>query len=196
VETWRSDEDEDQDVRELSHGSQSGARFDLLKSAQFSTARELRTAVVNVIGCASTICVMPESILASIVGSELGSVVFVMDYVQLVFQPSEVAPPEPGFLRPTTEGTFATLSTWALPHLLVEGRHLRPGDAGWRDLLVEQINARIVGQSETSERLLLALDSGVSLTVPLDGDIVESAMLQVGEGDPWMVWAPGGPLSF
>jgi hypothetical protein len=126
---------------------------------------------------------------------KLVSVVFVADYVQLVFQPREV-PPEPGFVGPTTEGSFATLSTYTLPHLSAGDRFLHPGDAGWRDLLVEQINARIVDQSETIERLLLVLDTGVSITVPLDHDVVESAMLQVGEGHPWMVWRPGGSLSF
>jgi hypothetical protein len=129
------------------------------------------------------------SILEALVGSELSSVVFVQDYIQLVFQPTETGRPPKGVLPAPTAGSFGTLSAFVLPELETQDRRLRPGEAGYRDLLVEQINWRVPMKMGTGCRLS---STAVVATLPLDRDVVESAMLQLGEPSRrWMVWSPG-----
>jgi hypothetical protein len=135
-----------------------------------------------------------RSITDSLVGSQLASVVFVRDYVQLVFEPMIVGRPEPGVLRPPTMGSFGTLSAYVLPELERQDRHVKSGQPGYRDVLVELIGRVLTAAGEDAARLRLVFDSGVIATISFDeGDrpagAVESAMLQL--DDParsWMVW--------
>jgi hypothetical protein len=138
-----------------------------------------------------------ESIFRALVGSELASVVFVRDYIQLSFssQPP-LASRAPAELRPAMVGTFGTLSAYTDPWLEKEGRTLQLGDPGYRDALVEQIGCRVTGVHEGQDWLRVEFDGGVTATVSLSEDdlpagSVESAMLQLDdEAKSWMVWRP------
>jgi hypothetical protein len=100
-----------------------------------------------------------RQILRKIVGSELSTVVFVRDYLQLAFEPAAVGPPDAGVLRPPMAGAFASLSAYAMPEIHVEGRHLRSGDAGYLDALVAQIGRRVT-DADDNGFLRLEFDSG------------------------------------
>jgi hypothetical protein len=138
-----------------------------------------------------------ESLLRALVGSELSSVTFVQDYLQLVFQPSTLGNPEPGVLLPPMAGAFGTLSAFTLPKLKMDGRDLGPGQPGYRDGLVDQIGRRVTDAYEHEMSLLLEFDNGRGLTLSLreddlEGVSVESAMLQLDDdAESWMVWRPG-----
>ena len=136
------------------------------------------------------------SLLPELVGSELSSVVFVQDYLQLGFQPSTLGEPEPGVLVSPRAGIFGGLSAFTLPELQVDGRHLRSGQPGYRDALVEQIGRRVTDANENDERLWIEFDSGLLATLSLAeedlaGVSVETAMLQLDDdAKSWMVWRP------
>lgn len=136
-------------------------------------------------------------LLRSLVGSELSSVVFIQDYLQLVFQPALVGAPDPGVLRPEMTGVFGTLSAFTLPTLHTDGRHLRSGDPGYRDTLVEQIGRRVTGAEVGEDSLRFEFENGLLATLPLGEDDletgqVESAMLQLDDdAKSWVVWRPG-----
>jgi hypothetical protein len=137
------------------------------------------------------------SILRALVGSELSTVVFVRDYLQMGFEESQIGEPEPGALRAPTAGTSGGFSAFTLPQLLIEGHHLRSGQPGYRDALVEQIGRRVTDADENDERLWFEFESGVVVTVFLAGEdlqrvSVESAELRLNdEAKSWVVWRPG-----
>jgi hypothetical protein len=137
------------------------------------------------------------SILRALVGSELSTVVFVRDSLQLGFEEGQIGEPEPGVLRAPTAGTSGAFSAFTLPQLLMDGHHLRSGQPGYRDALVEQIGRRVTDADENDERLWFEFESGVVVTVSLaeedlEGASVESAQLQLNdEMKSWMVWRPG-----
>jgi hypothetical protein len=137
-----------------------------------------------------------SAILQALVGCELSSVVFVQDYLQLVFQPAVVGAPDPTVLRPPMTGVFGAVSAYTLPKVQDDGRDLQSGQSGYRDALVAQIGRRVTGADESVGSLRFEFDSGVVLTVSLaEEDLVagqmESAMLQLDdEAKSWMVWRP------
>jgi hypothetical protein len=136
------------------------------------------------------------SILRALVGSELSTVVFIRDYLQLGFEESQIGLPEPGARRAPMAGTAGGFSAFTMPELRVGGRHLRSGEPGYRDALVEQIGRRVTDANENEERLWFEFEGGVLLTVSLAeedlaGVSVESADLKLNdEAKSWMVWRP------
>ena len=136
----------------------------------------------------------------SLVGAQLASVVFVRDYLQLVFEPTDVGTPEAGVLRRPTKGGFGTLSAYVLPELETGGRLLKSGRPGYRDALVELIGRVVAQAGEDPARLRIVFDSGVVASVSLNAadlpdGAVESAMLQLEDAaESWMVWRPGDRL--
>jgi hypothetical protein len=138
-----------------------------------------------------------SSVLRALVGSELSSVVFVHDYLQLVFQPASLGAPEPRVLRPAMTGAFGTLSAFTLPKLHIDGRPLGSSQPGYRDTIVQQIGRRVTSADVDEESLRLEFDNGVLATLSLGEDDlvagqVESAMLQLDDdAKSWMVWRPG-----
>ncbi len=141
-----------------------------------------------------------QPIMQSLVGSQLASVVFVSDYVQLVFVPTDVGTPEAGVLQRPTKGSFGTLSAYVIPEIKTGGRLQKSGRPGYRDALVELIGRVVAQAEEDPARLRIVFDSGVVASVSLDaGDLptgaVESAMLQLNDAaKSWMVWRPGDRL--
>lgn len=88
-----------------------GARFSLDALNICARCCE-RTAIKDV-----SIRVMEDSLLLDLIGEELGSVVFVRDYVQLVF-----------------DGPYLSLYVWPVV-TTADGRTSRFGDEGYRDAL-------------------------------------------------------------
>ena len=137
------------------------------------------------------------SILRALVGSELSTVVFVRDYVQLGFEERQIGEAEPGILRVPTAGVSGAFSAFTLPRLQIDGRQLQPSQPGYCDALVELIGRQVIDADENDERLWFVFDGGVIATVSLDethlvGRSVESAELQLyDEAKSWMVWRPG-----
>jgi hypothetical protein len=89
--------------------------------------------------------------LHELLGRQLSSVWFVMDYVQLRFD----EPP---------------INLYAMPVIQLADRgSLMPGDLGYADALVGQIGAILTESDELLDLgLVLKLDNGVQLAVPLD----------------------------
>ena len=122
-------------------------------------------------------------LLETLVGAELGSVVFVMDYIQFNFQPVGAS------------GRSGRLSTYTLPRLIdLDGVIHHPGSPGYRDGLIDLIPHVVSHASEVAAELRIDFDNGrrlvVSLTVE-DGVDVEAAMLTLADPDEWEVWRPG-----
>ncbi len=75
---------------------------------------------------------MDDSLLDALVGSELGSVVFVRDYVQLELGAGRL-----------------TLFVW--PSVVVDATTTRLGDPGYRDLLCDLIGHPVRSTTESRE---------------------------------------------
>jgi hypothetical protein len=139
-----------------------------------------------------------SSLVRSLVGSDLASVVFVRDYVQLVFEPATVGAPEPGTLVPPTTGVIGTLSAYTLPAITDDSRSFHSGEPGYADALVEQIGRRVVEADEVEDSLRVRFEGGVIFTISLVEDdlrVPESAMLQLhDDSKSWMVWRPSDRL--
>jgi hypothetical protein len=136
------------------------------------------------------------SLLSALVGSELASVVFVADYVQMVFQPGHVKEADPQVLRQPMEGVSARLSTYTLPSVTSRGIRVRPGEQGWRDVLCGLISARVVEAINDTDEIRIRFEPNVHVTVSLQEDDLEGmpefAMLQLDDGQKsWTVWRPG-----
>jgi hypothetical protein len=97
--------------------------------------------------------------LDSLEGEELGSVVFVRDYLQLDF-----------------DGTRVTCKIW--PTIVAPTGAINVDDQGYRDALCKLISTRIESVEETSERIALVFSDGRRLELDLaaatgrDGDRV------------------------
>src|SRR5262249_47362778 len=110
----------------------------------------------------------------------LSSVVFVMDYVQFVFN-------------------GPTLTAFVNPNIEVAGHRLRWGDPGYRDALCDQIMHRVIEANVwKDEDLELRFDTGAILRVSLrdedlEGLMAESAMFRVNlpNDKRWFVLRPG-----
>ena len=137
-----------------------------------------------------------STVLRSLVGSELSSVVFVRDYVQLAFEPSQARESAPGFLRPPLSGAFGRFDAITLPELEIGDRRLRPGHPGYRDALVEQIGRRLTRVGDDGDHLRFEFDNGVLASVSLAVEDlasgqVEAAILRLDDDEQsWMVWRP------
>lgn len=117
--------------------------------------------------------------LLSLVGMRLYSAVFVIDYVQLLFDGS-----------PDTRSTL-TCDVW--PTIETSQGDARHGDPGYADALVSLIPSDVVAASVTSgSGLRIELGAGAVVLNPTRDEITgpEIAMLR-GTGDAWRVWRPG-----
>lgn len=117
--------------------------------------------------------------LSFLVGMRLYSVVFVMDYAQLLFDGS----PDTG----------ATLTCHVRPTVETSHGATRPGDLGYADALVSLIPGDVVAASVTTGAgLRVELASGAVVLNPTRDEVVgpEIAMLSGIDGR-WWVWRPG-----
>jgi hypothetical protein len=120
-----------------------------------------------------------DSLLDALLGQELGSVVFVKDYVQLDFG-------------------AARFSAYVWPTMRLGGVTTDFGDLGYRDALCAFITHQVVLVQESHETgLVIRFGLGEIVTNPAKTDLrgPEIAQLQVHEGPfqdaAWMVWRPG-----
>jgi hypothetical protein len=120
-----------------------------------------------------------ESLLDALVGERLGSVVFVMDYLQLDFNE-------------------ARFTAYAWPTVTIGDHAIQFGDPSYRDSLCAFIASEVLSVEESSEAgLLIRFELGDIVTNPGASELSgpEIAQLQVHEGPfrdaVWMVWRPG-----
>jgi hypothetical protein len=120
-----------------------------------------------------------DSLLTALVEEELGSVVFVMDYVQLDF-------------------SAARLTAYVWPTVTIGDASLRFGDRGYRDALCAFITHEVLSTEESTELgLVIRFGLGEIVTNPEPTDLggPEIAMLQVHADsfrpEAWEVWRPG-----
>jgi len=120
-----------------------------------------------------------DSLLAALVEEQLGSVVFVMDYVQLDF-------------------TNARFSAYVWPTVKIGTTRRRFGDPGYRDALCALIAHEVIATQESADAgLVIRFESGEIVANPEPADLggPEIAMLTLEEGPfrdaAWMVWRPG-----
>ena len=122
---------------------------------------------------------MTDSVLHSLVGEELGSVVFVRDYLQLDFE-------------------NARLSAYVWPTVSFGHVSREFGDLGYRDALCALITSDVIETEESSEAgLVIRFQLGEVVINPEPADLSgpEIAVLQV-HADAfreasWIVWRPG-----
>lgn len=122
---------------------------------------------------------MSESLLRELVEEQLGSVVFVMDYLQLDFGD-------------------ARFTAYVWPTVIMGDSALRFGDAGYRDALCAFITHEVTSTEESAEAgLAIRFDVGEIITNPEPADLrgPEFAQLQLHEGPfrdaAWTIWRPG-----
>lgn len=119
------------------------------------------------------------SLLEALVEEELGSVVFVMDYVQLDF-------------------SAARFTAYVWPAVTIGDVTLQFGDRGYRDALCSFITHEVLSVDESSELgLVIRFGLGDIVTNPAPTDLTgpEVAMLNVHEDSfrsaAWAIWRPG-----
>ena len=122
---------------------------------------------------------MSGSILEALVAEELGSLVFVRDYVQLDF-------------------SNARFSAYVWPTVTIGPDTLHLGDRGYRDALCAFITHEVLTTEETPEAgLVIRFGLGEIVTNPATTDLggPEIAQLQVHQDsfrdEAWAVWRPG-----
>lgn len=122
---------------------------------------------------------MGESLLDVLVEEQLGSVAFVMDYLQLDF-------------------SHARFTTYVWPTVMIGEALLRYGDPGYRDALCAFIAHEVTSVEESAgSGLVIRFDLGEIATHPSPADVAgpEIAQLQVHADSfreaSWMVWQPG-----
>jgi hypothetical protein len=113
-----------------------------------------------------------------LVGRELGSVVFVRDYLELDFDGPQ-------------------LSFYAWPRLVLAAEELCWGDPGYRDGLCDLIGRRVTGTVESSAAgLMVDFDDHRLVIHPqiaeLDGPEVAKLVIPP-DGRDWVVWRAGEP---
>ncbi|MBG0825956.1 hypothetical protein HS048_35380 [Planomonospora sp. ID91781] len=118
---------------------------------------------------------MTDSLLSALIGQELGSVVFVRDYVQLDF-----------------DGPRFTLFVW--PQVSLDSAVRVMGDPGYRDALCALIGHTVLATTENPEAGLVVDFGRGSVTVkpqPAHLEGPEIAMLSgFTDREDWMVWRP------
>jgi hypothetical protein len=119
------------------------------------------------------------SLLEALVEEELGSVAFVMDYVELDF-------------------SAARFSAYVWPTVTIGDTTLHFGDRGYRDALCALITHEVLSTDESPEvGLVIRFGLGEIVTNPGPTELggPEIAQLQVHENsfrdDAWAVWRPG-----
>ena len=125
---------------------------------------------------------MSQSLLEALVEEELGSVVFVMDYLQLHVSAARF-----------------TAYVWRM--VTIGDATLRFGDRGYRDALCAFITHEVLSVEESSESgLVIRFGLGEIVTNPAATDLsgAEIAMLNVHEDSfrdaAWEIWRPGDPI--
>jgi hypothetical protein len=120
-----------------------------------------------------------DSLLGALVKDQLGSVVFVADYLQLDF----------GHAR-------FTAYTW--PTVTIGDASLQFGDPGYRDALCAFITHEVTSTEESPERgLVIRFGLGEIVTNPEPADLGGPEIAQLDVYDPMeqvirlMVWRPG-----
>jgi hypothetical protein len=120
-----------------------------------------------------------DSLLDALVREQLGSVVFVMDYLQLDF-------------------SAARFTAYVWPTVTIGDATIQFGDLGYRDALCAFITHEVLSVDESREAgLVMRFGLGDIVTNPAANDLsgAEIAQLQVHEGpfrdEAWMVWRPG-----
>jgi hypothetical protein len=119
------------------------------------------------------------SLLEALVDEQLGSVVFVTDYLQLVFGD-------------------ARFTAYVWPTVTIGDATLQFGDPGYRDALCAFIMHEVTSAEESPEvGLAIRFGLGAIVTNPAPADLSgpEIAQLQLQEGPfreaAWMVWRAG-----
>jgi hypothetical protein len=113
-------------------------------------------------------------LLTELVSAEVGSVVFVRDYVQVGF-----------------EAPFAGLSAYVWPIVEADGKSLAIGAPGYRDALCALIGDTVSAGTCSAAVLGIEFASGRRLLVSLDPEDAvgpEAAMLRFEVGGRWNVW--------
>jgi len=120
-----------------------------------------------------------DSLLEALVEEQLGSVVFVMDYLQLDFGD-------------------ARFTAYVWPTVTIGGTTLLFGDPGYRNALCAFITHEVTSAEESPEAgLVIRFGFGEIVTNPAPTDLSgpEIAHLQLHEGPfrdaAWTVWRPG-----
>lgn len=113
--------------------------------------------------------------LDSIVGSEMSSVIFIRDYIQLVFE---------GMDR------TQTLTAFSIPSVSIMGIDYQNYEQGYRDALCSLINSKVIAV-ETSQHIALIVHFGDTQKVKVslkeaDYEGPEAAMLE--DGGNLTVW--------
>lgn len=94
-----------------------------------------------------------NSLLSSIIGAQLSTVDFVMDYIQLNFDGDKER---------------ATLTTYTLPVIRVGENLYKLGDPGYRDKLVERIAKRVTYTwVKEKDEIGIGFDDGSTVSVSL-----------------------------
>ena len=119
---------------------------------------------------------------SQLVGSELYSVVFVRDYVQLYLDA------EPG--QPAREGWQATVNLYIDPVVEAGSRVLTSTNPEWANALRSLINSRVVDVAVAEEKdFAVTFHSGVVLRVSLrPEDYLSHEAIEVTRGKHWWVW--------
>ncbi len=118
--------------------------------------------------------------LSALTGRRLFSVVFVEDYVQLLFD-SDAG----------EEGQDPHLDFFVLPDVVISGRAYRPTAVDWAQALRSLIGSEVVEAGDSVQAGIQLVMTKGSVTLHADerfGEAIEVALLQV--GDRVDVWRP------
>ena len=123
-----------------------------------------------------------DDLRTDLVGSELYSVVFVRDYVQLYLDA------EPG--QPARGAWQIIVNLYTLPTVIARSESLAMDDVGWADALRRLVNRRIVSTSlDEGVEVKITFDSGEELVVSLRSeDRWSDEALEVMHGTQWWVY--------
>ncbi len=122
---------------------------------------------------------VPNELLSRLVGCQMYSVQFVMNYVQLRFD--------------NDEGDEPLLNCGVWPEVTLDGVTFHEPDLGYADALRKLVPATVVETREaTGVGVCLVFERGsIRLHPTLDEVYVEIAMLSGFADRAWMVWRPG-----
>jgi hypothetical protein len=114
-----------------------------------------------------------EQALQELVGEQLSSVTFVMDYLQLAF-----------------DGPTINAYTW--PTVGVAEEVLRFGNPGYRDALCARIAVKVVSVRLPPDRIEIAFADGSMICISLRADDLTAGNQEVAEfrGSQWMTFRP------